>query len=278
MDPHLPFLKAIVANRHDDLPRLVYADFLEETGDPPHLARAHFIRLQVHLESADPKSWLTRTQRWESDKLLELHGDAWQPDLPGAVWRGGWLQFDTTWYRVRWRRGFPDGISDQLTVNELRGIGVLLRELPFTSLRLWERSTEVNFNHFAVLAELATLSLNSFAPLVASPDEPTPTFRSLLSARVFTSLRHLDLGNNDLTDPWIVRFAAAFPNASFAPALETLDLSRNFGITDAGANVLATSAAFDRLKRLIVKDTGIGKSGMSMLRKRFGNRLANGAP
>ena len=93
---------------------------------------------------------------------------------------------------------------------------------------------------------------------------------------MFTSLRHLDLSENGLTDAWVIRFAAAFPAASFAPTLETLDLSRNFGITDAGANVLATAAGFDGLKRLVVKDTGIGIAGLGMLRKRFGNRLASG--
>lgn len=38
----LQFLAAIRAQPADDLPRLVYADFLEETGDE---ARAHFIRV-----------------------------------------------------------------------------------------------------------------------------------------------------------------------------------------------------------------------------------------
>lgn len=39
----LPFLRAIVQSPDDDLPRLVYADFLEESGDA---ARAAFIRVQ----------------------------------------------------------------------------------------------------------------------------------------------------------------------------------------------------------------------------------------
>ena len=43
----------------------------------------------------------------------------------------------------------------------------------------------------------------------------------------------------------MVRFAFSFPTASFAPTLESLDLSRNFGITDAGANVLATAPGLD---------------------------------
>ena len=38
-----------------------------------------------------------------------------------------------------------------------------------------------------------------------------------------------------------------YASASFAITLETLDLSGNFQITDAGANVLATAAGLDRL-------------------------------
>src|SRR5260370_1250840 len=38
---HDDFLRAILAARRDDLPRLMYADWLEERGDP----RAQFLRL-----------------------------------------------------------------------------------------------------------------------------------------------------------------------------------------------------------------------------------------
>jgi uncharacterized protein (TIGR02996 family) len=273
MDPHLPFLKAIVANRHDDLPRLVYADWLEETGDPPHVARAHFIRTQIHLETADPKSALYAEMKALEGRLLDMYLDEWQHELPEALW------YQPEERGVKWRRGFVDDLGS-MSVNEFRGYGATaLDELPLTAVRLADRTTAINFNHFAELARASRLALTQFAALAShagDPDEATHTSDSLVSARVFTSLRHLDLSENHLTDPWLVRFAAAFPHASFAPTLETLDLSRNFGITDAGANVLATAPGLDRLKRLIVKDTGIGKSGLSMLRKRFGSRLANG--
>src|SRR4051812_13460833 len=40
-------LQAIIAAPDDDAPRLVYADFLEETGGGADLARAELIRFQV---------------------------------------------------------------------------------------------------------------------------------------------------------------------------------------------------------------------------------------
>ena len=42
------FLAAICAHPADDVPRLVYADYLEEHDQPE---RAHFIRLQCELAS-----------------------------------------------------------------------------------------------------------------------------------------------------------------------------------------------------------------------------------
>lgn len=43
------FLAAIRADKADDLPRLVFADWLEETGEPDNVARAEFIRLGCEL-------------------------------------------------------------------------------------------------------------------------------------------------------------------------------------------------------------------------------------
>jgi len=43
------FLKAILANRDDDLPRLVFADWLDERNGPRDAERAEFIRVQVEL-------------------------------------------------------------------------------------------------------------------------------------------------------------------------------------------------------------------------------------
>ena len=46
MSQHQAFLQAIVEAPDDDVPRLIYADFLEEQGDAD---RADFIRTQVQL-------------------------------------------------------------------------------------------------------------------------------------------------------------------------------------------------------------------------------------
>jgi uncharacterized protein (TIGR02996 family) len=43
------FLKDIIAHPDDDTPRLVLADYLEDIGDPIHVACGQFIRAQVRL-------------------------------------------------------------------------------------------------------------------------------------------------------------------------------------------------------------------------------------
>jgi uncharacterized protein (TIGR02996 family) len=67
------FLSAIFANPADDIPRLVYADWLEERGQASY---ARFIRLQC--EAARHELWTA-----ESNRLWEEIGRAW-PGMP--VW------------------------------------------------------------------------------------------------------------------------------------------------------------------------------------------------
>src|SRR4051812_21177794 len=82
------FLDDIGANLDDDAPRLVYADWLEDNGQPH---RAEFIRLQCRL---------ARMSDWDPDRLalemrerdlLCVYGDEWAWALP-------------TWARPRGRR------------------------------------------------------------------------------------------------------------------------------------------------------------------------------
>jgi uncharacterized protein (TIGR02996 family) len=78
MDPaHAPFLAAILADVDSDAPRLRYADFLDETGDPTDEARAEFIRVQCALEgmSRDDPRYAELCQR--EKELLEAHWRTW---------------------------------------------------------------------------------------------------------------------------------------------------------------------------------------------------------
>ncbi len=67
------FLEAICENPDDDVPRLVYADWLEERGDP----RGEFIRIQcvlANMPDDDERRWsLLARER----QLLWLYGKGW---------------------------------------------------------------------------------------------------------------------------------------------------------------------------------------------------------
>jgi uncharacterized protein (TIGR02996 family) len=80
MPCEVDFLEAIVHAPDDDVPRLVCADFLEETGD---LDRAAFIRLQIELARIpdDDPCWLPLERR--QDQLRLRHQREWvRPLLP----------------------------------------------------------------------------------------------------------------------------------------------------------------------------------------------------
>lgn len=277
MDPHEPFLKAIVADRHNDLPRLVYADWLEESGDATNAARAHFIRTQINLETADPHSELFGEMKSLEARLLDFFlDDHWRYELPEFVRYGSDVD------AVKWRRGFPDDLGP-MDEDEFHQFGrSALDTIPMTSLHLEDRTWKADFALSPGLRHVSRLKLGPrFDDLMATsfdlptdmPEPESTSTDSLLLAPVFTSLRHLDLSENMLTDAWVIRFATAFASASFAPTLETLSLSGNFGITDAGANVLATAPGFDRLISLHLRDTSVSPAGVNQLKKRFGNRV-----
>lgn len=103
---HVPFLRAIIDRPDDDLPRLVFADWLDEHGDGE---RAEFIRLQVagrgHRRAA---------------RLLADNASAWWPWLGRIDWnvppidgRAIWRVTDADIERANIWRGFPSRWSGE---------------------------------------------------------------------------------------------------------------------------------------------------------------------
>jgi uncharacterized protein (TIGR02996 family) len=75
-------------NPDEDAPRLVYADWLDEHGDPD---RAEFIRVQV-ARARLPKGDPARDDLWHRDtRLLLAYARTWRsglPTPPGLTWGG----------------------------------------------------------------------------------------------------------------------------------------------------------------------------------------------
>ena len=86
-------LQAIVDDPADDVPRLVYADCLEEHDQP---VRAEFIRLECRLAQLDEDDLDYELVKARSWALLREHRDAWQQELPAWARR----------LNCQFRRGF----------------------------------------------------------------------------------------------------------------------------------------------------------------------------
>jgi len=117
------FLRAIVADPDDDAPRLVYADWLEDSGDPSRVARAELIRFQVAAARArpdDPKA---------GEAVPELLAQTWVPtwdyalpQIPNCKWGP-------------YRRGFIDEVTLQPVIFFTYG-GRILSAIPLRRVRL----------------------------------------------------------------------------------------------------------------------------------------------
>ena len=271
MTDHDALLAAVLAEPENDLPRLVFADWLEETGHPAHAARARYIRLQVeaerHPEGSSQRLELTR----QAEELRPSFRDEWDRVLPP-----GELSHTT----VGRRRGFVDEVETGLTTFRQSG-NVMFAVAPVRALGLMPDEESPVFRSFdwtelagmEYLGRLARLRLGpglwEFGQ--ASPVEnyrPSP-LTGLARCPHLGAVRTLTLAGNGLDDGWVVRFAHVLPTASLGRSLTELDLSNN-AITDAGANSLAAGRGLDGLERVRLGGNRIGPAGIEMLRRRFG--------
>jgi uncharacterized protein (TIGR02996 family) len=138
MSDEKALLAAIWAHPHEDTPRLVYADFLQETGEPANVARAEFIRLQIELTRLDEDDRRFRHVRAAANKLFKTWRKAWNAPLPRRV--RGWPRF----------RGFPQPddrgtyandllkmTPEEVTAAPSRGLCVLDAAERFDELLAW---------------------------------------------------------------------------------------------------------------------------------------------
>lgn len=77
MKPHPGFLHAILAAPHDPSPRLIYADWLEEQGDPTAQAQAEYLRAECELDALPRKDSRKRKLRLRLRELQKIVGDDW---------------------------------------------------------------------------------------------------------------------------------------------------------------------------------------------------------
>jgi len=267
---HLPFLRAIVESPDDDLPRLVYADFLEESGDAEMIARAHFIRAQIAIETLPPRSQEAKETNALIERLVDMFHEEFYLELPLWLSNEGNLVY---------RRGFLDTVS--LKLPQLLSDGIdLFHNFPIEGLILNSYLGMPTNNGWMAelpyLSRIHTLGFNAYyTPLTHEriDEESTPFFRELMSTPVLSQLRTLSFHANSIGDAWLVRFVSLLPRAAFANTLRELDFTDCLLIGDAGANTLATARSLDQLTKLTLKNVQINDTSRNMLRRRFGDRV-----
>jgi uncharacterized protein (TIGR02996 family) len=286
MPQHDDFLRAILAEPDEDAPRLVYADWLDEHGDP----RGEFIRVQIEsarLEEDHPRQAELKPREGE---LFDRHGREWlaplepllKPRLSGFKWpfaRKG-LRPLLPWFD----RGFVGRL--ELTVKWfLRWADDLLRLTPLRRLRLRMLRSEVDgLCRCPSLAQILGLGLfgayseegleaQGMAQLAASPH--------------LSGVRSLDLSWNPLGDDG----AAALAGAGWLPRVQglclegsrvtaqglrtlldsaqlgpvtALNLSHN-PVEDVGAAAVAGHPALAGLRSLSLAGCGLGPEGAEVL-------------
>ena len=84
MSDEKALLAAIWEYPHEDAPRLVYADWLQETEKPVNVARAEFIRLQIERARLDEWDDAARIEQLKQreEELWEVHRKEWKSALP----------------------------------------------------------------------------------------------------------------------------------------------------------------------------------------------------
>lgn len=127
-------LRGILEDPIDDAPRLVFADWLDETGEPPDALLAEVIRLEVWLARADRRAadpGLSAAETAEYDRHLRRLADVW--------WAHSYRWFRDT-DRADVDRGF------------LRAVRTDLRAFPDRAEAIFRRHpiTEVHFHDAGV--------------------------------------------------------------------------------------------------------------------------------
>jgi uncharacterized protein (TIGR02996 family) len=248
------FLQAIFDNPDDDAPRLIYADWLEERGDP----RGEFIHVSCALEKLEATDPLRSELEVQREALLVQHEEEWFGRLKRLISAG-----TPPGGYVRYQRGFPDQIFVSAKTF-LSHAGEVFRLAPVRHLALTDAGEHVRA--LATLEGLTRLaSLNLFLNRIGD------TGVQLLAASPRVNrLRVLNLSHNQVGDAG----ARALAGSPHLAHLTELYLYGNL-IGDVGAQALAASPHLAELSVLNLEANHIDgrRKSARALRERFGDCL-----
>lgn len=224
-------LAAVRAAPDDDAPRLVYADWLDEHGQPD---RAAFIRLQVErarLPRFDPRRVVLQCL---ADRLFDRHGADWRAELPqldGIVWGA----FD---------RGFPHAVLARTLPFFEQAADRLAAFAPIDTLTLSGPDAPTRLRAVRAYPWLRTLRIRHLGLIGRPADE-------FFDSPLLSTVRTLDLTGLGLENGGVAALARAGP----LEVLRELILDRN-AIGSGGLETLARARGLRGLTRLRVRGDG----------------------
>ncbi|VTU00191.1 Repeat-companion domain TIGR02996 OS=Singulisphaera acidiphila (strain ATCC BAA-1392 / DSM 18658 / VKM B-2454 / MOB10) GN=Sinac_4455 PE=4 SV=1 [Gemmataceae bacterium] len=255
-------LAAIIAAPDDDTPRLVYADWLDENGQPE---RAEFIRVQIEVSRGETTKKRSPQQSILLTRFRELfstHGSTWKGSLDGSS------------ADVIFRRGFveeleikPERLLDlgaqQLEKHPIRLLSVTARGFNQPDATEFVRSLAA-WEGLERLRELRLRGYTVSAPSLEALTEATGR------------LKMLDLSGCQVEDDTVVALA----ELPLLADLQELHLSW-VALQLPGAQLLASGTRLPKLQRLhIICDLPRGlrakhplKVAVAKLKSRFGDSV-----
>lgn len=197
------FLAAIIDRPDDDLPRLVYADYLDESGDP---ARAEFIRVQCELARLDGYTSERQVLLVREAELLSLHRSRWLiPGLRGSQhFRRGFVEavdLATDWLVAAGPTAFDHAPVREIRLGVLTGLGQLeaLKQIP--GLHRVETLGLANNDRRPVLALLRDQEWPRLSRLIIRNTRLfADELGQIISLPIMSQLRSLDVSGNPFSD------------------------------------------------------------------------------
>ena len=268
------FYAEIRDNPGDDVPRLIFADWLEERGDP----QAAFIRTQIALtEPMQPGSEVAALRQQE-EQYLATHGEEQIGELRkfgvlAATYRRGLIEH----IRVKARSLIDDaeeilsaapGVCS-VALRRVANFMPVLVNVPLMA-HVTELSARVNripssaglaLANAPRLSQLRTLDLSGNSLLQIGAEQ-------LATTKTLTNLEKLDLWANQIGDEGVRALSAS----EITQGLKYLELGYN-GLTDDGAESLLSISSEFQPEFLGLNSNHLTEDGIKLLRERFGHAL-----
>lgn len=243
------FLRTIRENPHDDGPRLVFADWLEEQGECDYAELIRSMCERARLVSSGTDEATKRKMAEREDSLRDANpGWSELPELAGVVWGP-------------FRRGFVSTVRVSSAATFLRQARRIFDLAPITDV--WFDSLDepgaVSLADSRWLARLTLLK--SHGSQIGDQG-----LKRLVDSPHIVGLRRLFLTAAGISDAG----ARAIARSTNLAVLETLFLNSN-RIGNDGALALANSRNLPALREIFVAGNDILEAGIAAIRRRWGD-------